>query len=75
MVINIKTVGILTKKLSDPHSAADIIEFVSETVGDDPTYICDGSLHLILWFCWALSLFQFAFSFAPYAKTREHSPS
>ena len=38
-------------------------------------HICDGSLHLILWFCWALSLFQFAFSFAPYAKTRELSPS
>ena len=35
-------------------SAADIIEFVSETVGDQPDDLCNSKLHLILWFCWSL---------------------
>ena len=32
-------------------SAADIIEFVSETVGDQPGDLCNSKLHLILWLC------------------------
>ena len=35
-------------------SAADIIEFVSETVGDQPGDLCNSKLHLILWLCWSL---------------------
>ena len=37
-------------------SAADIIEFVSETVPDQPEQSCNSKLHLILWLCWSLSL-------------------
>ena len=37
-------------------SAADIIEFVSETVPDQPEQSCNSKLHLILWLCWTLSL-------------------
>ena len=35
-------------------SAADIIEFVSETVPDQPEQSCNSKLHLILWLCWSL---------------------
>ena len=35
-------------------SAADIIEFVSETVGDQAGDLCNSKLHLILWMCWSL---------------------
>ena len=39
-------------------SAADIIEFVSETVGDQPDDLCNSKLHLILWLCWSLRKIQ-----------------
>ena len=35
-------------------SAADIIEFVSETVPDQAEQSCNSKLHLILWLCWSL---------------------
>jgi len=42
-------------------TGADIIEFVSETVGDDLIEVCNAKLHLIMWACWSWSLLQFPF--------------
>ena len=68
-------------------TGADIVEFVrfidikwqlvvkdyfSETIDEeDPTQSCDSSLHLVVWGCWALSLFQFSIVLTAFVKQKQ----
>ena len=44
----------------------------SETIDEEnPIEACDSSLHLVVWGCWALSLFQFSFVLTAFAKQKQ----
>ena len=48
------------------------INYFSETIDEeDPTQACDSSLHLVVWGCWALSLFQFSIVLTAFVKQKQ----